>query len=239
MKKFNFFAYMAAVVFGLMTVVSCSKDDDEPETFTWKFEIGTKDAKVEQDETFKNMVAYSVQGMENSLDKVETKSEAEAAWIKYTTGEERESAISALNRMARQYKDPTLYFKLSILRNGKEWKTETWTTTYDPTTDVQEHVYRFGVIVSTDYDEVRNDERFKTLETQLKAQVEDIQIPFFTEESAEAEWKKQITDHVADYQMMADQAGKVLNDDSFTLTVNLLCDDEVIKTMTWKTTYKK
>lgn len=239
MKKFNFFAYMAAVVFGLMTVVSCSGDDEDSATYSWKFEIGTKDAKVEQDETFKKMVASFEENSVRSMDKIETKSEAEAAWAKYTSEKEVGEALSDINRMAQMFKDTTLYFTLSILRDGKVWKTQSWTTTYDPTKDPQENIYKFAVVVTTEYDEVRNDERFKTLEAQLKAQVEDIQIPFFTEESAAAEWKKQITDHVADYQMMADQAGKVLNDDSFTLTVNLLRDGEVIKTMTWKTTYKK
>ncbi len=239
MRKNAFFAYMAAVVFGLMTVVSCSNDDDDPETFTWKFEIGTKDAKVEQNELFQNMVAYSEEGMVNSLEKVETKSEAEAAWIKYTTGEERESAISALNRMARQFKDPTLYFKLSILRNGKEWKTETWTTTYDPATDVQEHVYRFAVIVNTDYDEIRNSAPFQNLVAKLEAQVEALQIPFFDEESAIAAWNKQAIDNGDGYQQLADQAAQAFKDDSFAITLNMLCDEEVLKTMTWKTTYKK
>lgn len=241
MKKNVFFAYMAAVVFGLMTIVSCTNDDEDDgsATFAWQFEIGTKNAQIEQNELFQRIVASSEESVAKSLDKVETTSQAEAAWAKYTSEKEVAEMMVKLNRMAQQFKDPTMYCTLSILRNGKVWKTQTWTTTYDPSKDVQEHVYRLGVTVNTSYDEIRNSDVFQNLVTQMKTQVEEIQIPFFDEESALAEWNKQIIDNADGYQQLADQAGKAFGDDSFSITISLLCDEEVLQTKTWKTSYKK
>lgn len=243
MKKFiNFFAYVAAVVFGVMTMTSCSNDDDEIEpadtAYTWKVELGTKDDNVAQNALFRKMQEAMEKSAVKNLDEMKNKAEAEAAWKKYTTGEELEEMMTSLDQMARQFSDPTLYCTLTILRNGKVWKTQTWITTYDPATDVKEHVYKFKTEFNSDNEQVRNSETFKQLTSRIKDEVEDVQLLYFDEQTALAEWERQIVQHSEDFQGMVDVLAEFCNDPTISITVHLLCDDDVMRSLTWTTTYK-
>lgn len=140
MKKFlTMFAFAAAIVFGAFTLASCGDDEDGPNAthkFTLDATMSSNLASVRESEDFKaDNAALSdeirKQFRDKGLEATMTDSQAGLLWSQIRgDAQTNERVQKFLDMIAAGYKDRTLTLTLIYKRDGDNWRSDVWTTTY-------------------------------------------------------------------------------------------------------------
>lgn len=140
MKKIlSMFAFAAVIVLGAFTLASCVKDEaDDPNAthnFTLDAIMESNLASVRESAEFKKDNANIANEIRAQFKELQvssmTNTQAVIFWSKLRDDRETKQKVQDfLDKIAAGYKDRTLTLTLIFKRNGAEWRTATWTTTY-------------------------------------------------------------------------------------------------------------
>lgn len=130
MKKFfSFFAFVATLVLGVITFTSCSSDSD---SYTIEGYLTTTNSQLQNSDRFKaaNQGFPSMLSQFNQLFKeASNDSEAEKIWklIEDQSIGWQDVVNEFANKDFPEYNNPGLSMTFDLKKNGKVWKTRTWT----------------------------------------------------------------------------------------------------------------
>lgn len=130
MKKFfSFFAFVATLVLGVITFTSCSSDSD---SYTIEGYLTTTNSQLQNSDRFKE----ANQGLSSKLTELnqlfkEASNDSEAEKIWKLIEDQSIGWQDVVNTFAQkdfvEYNNPGLSMTFDLKKNGKVWKTRTWT----------------------------------------------------------------------------------------------------------------
>lgn len=134
MKKYlNYMLLLVAALVSVTTLVSCGDDGFEakPTTnkYTFTFDVNTKNVEVAENSVFQEKVAEIKTTMLAKMKKEYILDDQRAAieWGAIELDSEYISTVqNTLDLLANAFDDKTMTCTLRMLKNGKDWKSKSW-----------------------------------------------------------------------------------------------------------------
>lgn len=132
------FAFAAAIVLGAFTLASCGDDEEVGPNATHKFtlsgEFESNLASVRENPVFQEDCIAAINELIpeiKNVGKSMTDTEAVIVWSQLRDDRETKQLVQdKLDRVATKYKDRTLSLTIFFNRDGKNWQSAKWVTTY-------------------------------------------------------------------------------------------------------------